>query len=50
MKSFKDFSEAAVDPKKVHQDALMKLHALKGTRFFDKKKVKHHELELKKLR
>jgi len=38
------------ETKKQHQDALMKLHALKGTRFFDRKKVKYHELELKKLR
>jgi len=46
---FREFNEGKED-KKFHQDALMKLHALKGTRFFDKKKVKHHELELKKLR
>jgi len=50
VKGFIEFNEGAVDPKKVHQDALIKLHMLKGTKFFDKKKVKHHELELKKLR
>lgn len=49
MESVEQVDEAK-DMKKHHQDALIKLHMLKGTKFYDKKKVKQHELELKKLR
>jgi len=52
MKSLKQFIEEDEVKSKVkhHQDQLIKLSVLKGTKFYNKDEVKHHENELKKYR